>query len=390
MSNNQQSNFFNKYFGEVDESQKVEIPVGGEFQQNGFIGPIGTKMVWRVWTAVDVNGPEFRDQAPTPISSRQLRNGDYHFFYTRPGDAERAIKAIGEDTRAEQYWVFSIPTDELLNSGNLEAVKEGFGVEVAYMSRVKTYRSKKYLHEFHLITLPSVIAAAANAMGIDNAGYDLSEISVNALSATDAWSNEYIGNPEGGNWVESVLGQRRKALWESLGEDDPLRYALDSARMEKFNVQSENMKACMKIVYYPPKQPLLGRLMNVLDPAIGAEYESESGEYKRRYLPAVTEFYAGLDEAKKVGDAEKAAIEANKPAEVGGGVAKAKAAPVIDPNAPKIPDAWTDMPAEWKEMIMEYAGKPDAKLKKDVAEKPNMFACDVDVALEWKTYLESK
>jgi len=241
----------------------------------------------------------------------------------------------------------------LRNLPSLLTIVNRFGDVLAWESQISTLGSIYRRHEYHFISLPAAVAAAADAMGFDNPGFDLSELTEADVVYTPDFQVKMIGtepqetddgykhvNAKGG-YFASVLGQRRDDLWKALGEENAKAFRRIGSGT-KHDTSSKKLDACLRIVEVPWARPAWALLVPVRNPRIDATAKSGT----RLTIPALTVIYQGQEEA------QAAAQEL-----AGGDVATA-----TGDGSLRLPSLWEGNPLNWREHV--------AKVKEALAGKP--------------------
>ncbi len=378
------NDFVSGYFG-GKEKEEVQIPTGGEgFPRMGFIGPVDIVTAYRLWTRADVTSEEFKQSIPQPDFRRETSTGSFFNYYGDSDVAKVAAKELVCEIGPQLFWFFKVPTAEILNTANRERLLEGFGASVTCETRIMTYRSKTYRHEFHLITMPALVAAVAKAEGYDTPGFPIDELIVNDVIVNDAFQETMIGDTSGMNWTDSVLGRRRVELWKALGEDDPAKYTIrpDDRGKVKFVTEAPKLLNCLQLVHNKLPEPLWGRFILATDPSVDAGFEKKDGEWTPGNLPALTEVFKGKEKAIEAAQEdlkklEEAGVSVNDPA--------------VQTNAgePALPERWEGMRDTFVEMlILPLLGKDDEEVEKIVKTESQKYTCEADVAIAWRDWIE--
>lgn len=372
--------FFDQYF---DESQKTELPVGGDFTPTGLIGPMATARMYKFSSQTNLLDDEYKGKVQKP--DYHWPSGDWHFYYyNKREDAVSAAAVAGNEDYGPQFrWLFQMSVDEIMNIVDLSKMKEAWGAMMTLESGISTYRSTKYRHEFHLINLPAAVAAAGKVLGYD-VHYDLSELMNSKTDFTDDFRNEMIG-PEDMTMEDvfknTILGKRRAALWAALDEPNPMVYnspTKDKAD-NKFTTHSEKLIMCLKPAEYRSKKKALVRMVSVPDPrvdAVNRKKQDDNGNPRRLLIPTIFEFFKTEEEAKAAAEEDKARQTANANKKAGG-----------IGNEPALPAIWADLKAEWMSEIAEYVGKPLAPVLKS-ADYANL-GCTKEELTAWLQFLNS-
>jgi hypothetical protein len=352
---------FDKLFdGFLDAEQQVKIPVGGEFL-GYFIAPFMAGVVHKFNSEVDLA------QMEIAFDSRiNTRSGGYQYYYKDPVAALEAAKAAGA-FNPQPVWRFETPLVNVISLKDED--KEKFkGDSITKECRITTLQSAKHRHEFHLITLPSAVAAMAKLAGLDVPEFDLSELQNTDSIYTDEFQEKMIGGPNA-VYTSSVLWQRRKALWEALGEKDPGKYTVNSSK--KTDTESDKLAGCLRIVSNAWKNPLWIQLVAVPDPKVDATWTTDDGT-KRQTLPTVRRIFKSEAEAREFHTEmlKKAGIE--------------EVVKTVSTSNKPLPKEWIGMEDEWKKTIdgvrPQLVGKPkptqlkiikESKMEEDLLATPD-------------------
>jgi len=304
--------------------------------------------------------------------------GSYKWLYYRDYSAAKNAYEILSPEQVEKGfkptsdWVFYTDVSSVLNRTTeaKETLKERVGNTLLYSSRVQTLRTgnsrypAKNRHGFCLIALPAAVAATADLLGYENAGFDLTELTEPRDDAdyTDEFFTQMCGDLEG-RYDDSVLFIRRASLWASLGEDNPKAQAMKgsvtaSGRPNSLATSSERLSQCLAIAQGRWKKPLWARVVTVNDPL-------PTNGFRPRF-PALTEIYTSEEEAR---EAAKADLEAR--------------GEEVD-DAPALPENWSDYRAEFIEAVKSYDGPKTApKIKAELD-------CSKAEYEAWVAYIEEK
>lgn len=368
----------------LNKQEQVNMPVEGEqFPTSGFIGPVRAKMLWNFGSDIDLAGPEYREDVPQPFYREQFPgSGRYNYFYADPNSAKVAAQVDSNAFNPQQVWYWEMKVPDIINI-NTEAFQSN---SIARSCRVNTLRSN-YRHEFHMVTLPSVVAAVAKLMGYDTPGYDLTELLVRDTVVTDEMSRRLIGgllNEDKDGKVrftapyyqESELWEKRAALWEALGEEDPAKYTVDalkpnSTKPANSNTEAKKLQELLGLYINPWDEALWVRFAMATDPRVGAV--TKSG--RALTLPVVVEAFGSEKEAQAAAkaDAEKFGKED------GGGEVK-----VDRGDMPPVPEGWDE--GEWIAEITPFLDmkKVAAKRAFDPEDYEGATFEDVWAWVEWE------
>ncbi len=352
----------------LPEDQEVEplhIPTEG-FATTGFVA----QWMGKVLYSLMVEGVEIEmlnrqlksdgeELLPEPIAHRKLgESGWTKYWWVKDSDAREAANLLklheGLDRRpgVSTVWRFEAKSETCLNLS--PAAQDAFGDVLGWEARISTLGSIYRRHEFHFISLPAAIAAAAAALGLDNPGFDLSELTEADIVYTPDFQARMIGtepqeqesgkykhiNVKGGFWG-AVLPQQRDALWKALGEENPKAFRRIGSG-GKYDTSSKQLDQCLRIVERPWTEAAWALLVPVKDPRLDATAKSGT----RLTVPALTTIYRGQEEA------QAAAEELT-----GGEVAAAN-----DNGGLRLPTLWQGQESNWKSHV--------AKVKEALGGKP--------------------
>lgn len=379
------TDFRQKYFGDK-EKEEVKIPTGGEgLPSVGFIGPVDIVMAHRVFSAMDVASDEFKRSIPQPDFRRENRTGSFWNYYTDYEAAVVADKELGGQYGPQLYWFFKVPTAEVMNTPDMQKLMDGFGASITGETRIATYRSKMYRHEFHLVTMPTLVAALAEVMGYETPGFEIEELIVRDPIVDDTFQETMIGDVSKMDVFSCILGRRRVELWKALGEEDPAKYTLkpDSKGNEKFMTEAEGLRNCLDFIHSKLPDPIWGRFILATDPRVDAGFEAEKdGQWRPGNLPALTEIFVDKDAAKKAAQED---LEMFKEA----GVEVSDPAVQTDKDEPDLPERWEGMRDTFVEMlVLPMLGKEDEEVKELVDKDSDKYGCSGDEMVEWKGFME--
>ncbi len=309
---------------------------------------------------------------PEPIAHQKLGDSGWHkYWWLKDAEAREAANLLklheGLDRRpgVATVWRFEAQSSSCLNLS--PAAQDAFGDVLGWEAQISTLSSIYRRHEYHMISLPAAVAAAATAMGWDNPGFDLSELTEADVVYTPGFQVKMIGtepqeqesgkykhvNAKGG-YADSVLWQRRAALWAALGEGNPKAFRRIGSGT-KLDASSKQLDACLRIVEVPWAKTAWALLVPVRDPRLDAT--SKSGA--RLTVPALTVIYQNQEEAQ-------AATQ-----ELTGG----ETAPANAEGKPRLPTLWQGQESNWKSHV--------AKVKEALSDKlpilPNVTQAVIEV-----------
>lgn len=355
------------------EVEPLHIPTEG-FATTGFVA----QWMGKVLYSVMVEGVEIEmlnrqlksdgeELLPEPIAHRKLgESGWTKYWWMKDGDAREAANLLklheGLDRRpgVSTVWRFEAKSSSCLNLS--PAAQDAFGDVLGWESQISTLGSIYRRHEYHMISLPAAIAAAATAMGFDNPDFDLSELTEADVVYTADFQAKMIGtepqeqesgkykhvNTKGG-YANALLWQRRAVLWAALGEGNPKAFRRMGSGT-KYDTSSKQLDACLRIVERPWGKMVQGAfipqttwalLVPVRDPRLDATAKSGT----RLTIPALTAIYQGREEAEAVA------------LELTGG----EAAPANAEGKPRLPTLWKGAESNWESHVAEVKAKLGGK-----------------------------
>jgi len=304
-------------------------------------------MLFKVGSRDDVKtwnescGPE---KKINPAASVAM-TGWYNYYFRTWEEANRAMELIGSENKegkkisVEQVFRVELDRDSIINWSSGEA-KDKWNKNISGDVIVKTLRSTKLRHQYHMIFLPALVAAVGRYIGKTDVEFDVSELASRDTVFDDKFYATHCGDPDetqattkefydyiqsmvdqGASqeaalkaaltdgickvpYVESIYWQNRDEVWASLGEEDATAYnpiirAADGTpdpKQPKYTTTSPVLDACLGLATKTWTKPIWVRILFVNDPKVDAVYtDGTSGETKRRTLPVITEVFA--DEA---------------------------------------------------------------------------------------------
>src|SRR3990167_4570689 len=193
-------------------TEEVEIPTGvGFFQPSGLISKWQAGIAFRVgYTQIDL-ALEGKYKADQIIRSNDGQQFCYYFLDGKL--AATIVKEYGIAIAPEQVWLFQTLRSDILTKFEKEDALANFKPLLTYEVSVKTYRSKKYRHELHLIALPAAVQAAALRMGLlTEPVFSLTELVLpdregGEQKFTDEFQYNMVGHPDaqGAGTPEGIL-----------------------------------------------------------------------------------------------------------------------------------------------------------------------------------------
>lgn len=372
--------------------ERASLPTGGEFSPSGIIGPWTAGVFWSLYTEVDLgqyNQGVSVEERLIWANSNKRGSGTWYYF----ADADSAAKAkepAQSQYGANRIWYFQTERDRILNFADPDALAK-WGQFPSSECALRTPASKKYGHEFHLISLPAAVHAAAVFYGLDVPDYDLSELLNRDATFTDDFYAHMCGNPdEKGSWVGSVLGKRRAALWAALGEPDPSRYVIGATG--QYGTEAPDLIDCLKIANNKWEEPMWARVVLVPDPRVDAVFGSED---KRLSRPGLFEIFPDEATARTVAVKE---IEEFKARQAGTDTETDTSANVSAPRPPgparpPVPTPTLAVPAKWAQYGPEFwtnwlsQAPPNGVAGVDAVQAARLAECDVADINAWRTHL---
>jgi len=352
-----------------EPKETVPLPVGGDFVSSGFVGPWrASTELWMLMSQGDYNKGEL------PYQFRNLVGGWYSYYFVTTEAAELGAEFLGSRYAASRHWVFQVPTADVINFASEEG-KAKWGSQIILPCRVTGLKSRKYRHEMHFVTLPSVVASVATLLGYSNPGFDIAPLMNLEDELPDEKQTKLIGNDKDG-YEGSLMFEQREALWLALGEKNPEAYlepgSLDhKGRPSPYAMTSPQLATCFKAVNIPWPEPVWCRVVTVSNPHVDGH--SKAG--KRLILPTVTEMWP--DEAS----ARAAVGEVETPQEGKPG------------GRPDIPTAWVDMPDRWRDQMENFKrkvsqGTPVEEVYRETGGK-DVFGASLPEVLAWLPHVEA-
>jgi hypothetical protein len=365
------------------QATPIHIPTEG-FATTGFVAQWMGKVLYSFMLEdkdiAYINSLLTEDEEKVPEPAAQQKLGDsgwIKYWYLKDTEAREAANLVkkheGLDRRPgiSTVWRFEAKSETCLNLS--AAAQDAFGDVLGWESQISTLGSVYRRHEFHFISLPAAIAAAASAMGFDNPGFDLSELTEADVVYTPAFQVKMIGaepqeqdsgkykhvNAKGG-YSDSLLWQRRADLWAALGEEDPKKFRRIGSGT-KHDTSSKQLNICLRIVEAPWMNPTWALLVPVRDPRLDAT--SKSGT--RLTIPALTAIYQNQEEAQTAAQ------------ELTGG----EAAAVANNSKPRLPTLWAGNESNWQNHV--------AKVKEALGSKPPILPNITQAIIEVQGSLEN-
>lgn len=296
----------------LNPDEKVKLPVGGDFVSGSIIGGWYAVVTTAFMSETDLGTIE---EAPKP--DYVFKRGNYlRYHYKSYEQGKKASDICGQQYPPKQTWLFLCERAKVLSMTEEDVAK--WSDPISMEVEISTLKSKKRRHELHMISLPAAVVAYANAAGFENPGFDLSELTSKDTVFNDEFQFKMIGTED--KYTDAVLWQRRAALWQALGENDPSKYN-PKGTGTKYDTESDKLSACLGILARTWKTGIWARLVQVNSPVVDAVFGDES---KRLTIPALTEIYENKAVAQKVATEE---LEARKKAKEANGNGNIKSIP---------------------------------------------------------------
>jgi len=360
------NSFLKSFLGE----ETVTLPVGGAgFLPSGLIGPWNAGVVFRSpsWFELDLAQEEiafhFREKSGgTPPKYRY-----YWLDYVAAKEAVKVLQAGGRFFGPETVWRLETPSAKVLSFAD-EETRDKFGETITYTVTVKTPKAKGR-YEFHLLALPFAVQAVAQVLGlIKDPIFTAAELLSSDQVHDDVFEKEMIGDPDDKTpeaMLNSVLGQRRAALWQALGEVNPLAYV--SQGEGAYVTKSQNLKTCLGIIEQKWIAPVWCEVSTVFDPTVGGHWQTQEGQDRRSRIAVITRFFNDQKEAQT---AATELIERIKASQASSGTTSA---PAPATNAePPIPAVWKE---HGKDVFLE-------NLRAVMAKPPMKAAADMGITVD--------
>lgn len=256
-------------------------------------------------------------------------------------------------------------------------------------------------HIMHLIQLPTFVSVVAKAFGYEVPNFDLSPIlevpEDDGTPYTETYQQNLIGvvcTEENGkkkykkemDW-NSHFGKARKALWEALGEKDPMRYLMAGSitstgnakpAVSKFATVSEKLNQCLRAWWLPVSELHWVEISNVFDPFVDAVYEKNNADgtsrFNRNQISLITRIMTE-DEARELALRR---MEAREDSE--GSFVPAQPAKDAKPDYPVAIQGTTKAAR-----TAQTAWNSEAKDASDETLKEDYGATDEEISM-WRTY----
>ena len=380
--------------GLPDQGQKVELPSGGgDFVPTGFIGQWMATLAHRIYVECDSDEALRISKSTGCVLHNTTKNGAFFFFDT----AEHAKAVMDEHGIKYSNFVWHLEAQKDRLFWYSEESKEKFNWDpIGGDVNVKTLGSRKYRHEFHLIALPSAVAAVARFFGKD-LHFDISPLLAEGVQdeeffalmcgdpdakKTDLKEFNSVLNAQTEKGIPfaaalssarstesipmeySVLWRQRETLWKELGEPDARKYTVnqdgeDTKDGEKTDTTAPYLSAAVGIVQ-PWTEARWMKVRLVPDPRVDATND----DGKRFSIPVIVDYYHNEAEAK-------AAFESTR----------AQADEDTTSGEPAIPEAWAGFTgSQFADVLREQWGKAPPLFEK-------AMGCSVEECQEWATFL---
>ena len=384
---------FKPDFIKVDKSTPPSMPVGGDFLPTGLIVNAALAVRYSFMSKEVLDFGKKFDYATRDLGTSEWKR----YYFKDEAQATEASQLAGQQFGPTQYVVMQASTDSILNIA--DEYRGRFGDTLTYEIRITTLKSKKYRHEYHLLFLPSLVAAAAKALGT-NISFGVDELNQAAARVreltdsdkppttmvngreieispdeavfNDAFHWRMIGNPDAkenddDGFLNSVLWKERARVWTALGEDDPKVYLPIGSEEagERYKKVTTKSKALSDLLWWAMRDwqsPIWVRLVTVPNPYEDRRYEDkETGDHKRNNCLIIGEFFEDEKTARKAAQ-EELEGKAKRKAEASGEAQEPS-------SVPPLPSAYADYPDIWKGMVQKAkeavpAGPPPVVLPK--------------------------
>lgn len=315
------------YEGEEEEEEKVRLPEGAEFT-NDTTGFWQCGIMWSIYTDAGIE----MDDLEIPYDGRVKLPTDASFWYWTNNHEEHALeakKAVGLEFNPNLVWHWRCDTSTIIGWGSTDqSPQDIFGDTIEWDAQATTLNSSKRRHQFHMITLPSMVQALALRQGaLKKPVYDYMDFARVMATINDSNAPELLERfvrPH--DYQESELWAARADIWSALGEKNPMTYATDPN--SRFHVESDTLRAYLLPVYRPTSW--WTTVTRTIDPGPGNKSLS-SGNWRNCHI--IKEVFRSKEEAM-------AAANQNG----SGSVAEA------------MPEAWSNSsPNDLKEYIADWA-----------------------------------
>jgi len=419
-----------KALGVKVDGKQAEVPAGGEFQSSGFVGPLMAGMFFSISSQENYTqynrGMAAENQVPSPDYFEPMGNWGYRYYYVDKDAANKACELIGSTNNEgkkilpQMLWHTEMERDQILNWASSENRLKWAEI-LSQDCAVKTTASKKYRHEYQMITLPSAVQAAALYLGmLDAPVWNMEELLDRNTVYDDEFFAQHFGDPTAkkddleafNEYVQSIIveqgvpesqairiaresgivkvpyqfsiyWERRDVLWNALGEKNPescLPIVRDangeiSKNQPKKAVSSLHLDYCIKFATSRWEKPVWARIMYVSDPRVDATFDS-NGEERRSNLVVISEIFTDRNAAAEVVGAESEGDASD--------VAEARAAvqPAEVVAIPTVPANWAAVNFSPEMFLEQIKNKGDIP----AAEIASGLQCSVDeinAFLEW-------
>jgi len=394
-------------------TKQQALPEGGnEFSNSGFIGQVLSKKAWKFWSGENIKF--YTDQLPYKKGVDYMVSSvreDSHFYYFFDQDAGKAAAKVLKRYDPDYTWRFEMPIGSV-KSFRSPTAAEKWGQSISADTQIASLFSRKHRHEYHMITLPSLIDAFARRAGmLTESIWNCHELlDASAENLTDEFEWRMIGHPDANDqdkeqmaellditkditkahdvvlgrnvpdnlknyegikihYTYSVLWQRRAELWKALGENNPDVYMVaDTATTEKGKEletsATTKLNRLLMVSTTEWEQPIWVQMYTVDDPRVGSAYSS-GGSTRRPRLPVIGEIFKN---------------EADAIAATGGDGVEVASVQAADSTTPPYPAAWIGSEADFRTMLADVKAsnptKPMVLIAKD-------FACTVDEITAW-------
>jgi hypothetical protein len=337
----------------LNKDKQVVIPTGGDFPPTGLIGLWSAAVMTTFSSEVDL-----KEEGITTFNAvRQMGDSGWARYYWLDHDAAKdAAKELKREYGTTSLWVFEAESTSILNFASDKA-REAFQGTITYDGcTVVTLRSRKRRHQLHMLALPALVRAYAEANGWDVPEFELIKtLCSQDTMFTDDFQARMIGDPNNPDaFDDSELWKYRAELWKALGEENAHAYQ-PIGHGTNYDVTSERLNEAIQPLHCQWDDPVYLRLVTVPDPRVDATYEQRSsGDIKRLRIPCVMDIYNNKEEAE--------AAAAEDRARMGGGRSSdGETSTTSSSGLPPYPENWAYSDAAKKDWHSVVAGLKEGK-----------------------------
>ncbi len=378
----EQDAFIAEWAGELGQ-----LPSALEFTPTGFVAPWSAGLLYKQIvqqdsTLLNENGVKF-------VRERMMGTEGWRtFYFNQHVEAAKAIEVFdlkdpqGKPSRPQEAWVLECETGKIVNAGDLDKLADVFGPYILYEVNIVTLASNRHRHQLHMITLPSVVAAQAIQMGLDNPGFNLNELKNPDMLLTDEYQAQMIGGPDARKsdanfYTESVLWKRRAALWTALGETDAAKYQAPgttdySGRLSALATNAKPLARCLSAFQNKWTKPRWARVLQVNSPAMIDRIKKGNSAGNPGRVPIVVEFFDTEKDARAAVERERGDKEPAETIAVMG----------VGNKEPALPKEWQGQREEWVGYLGSSVG--EGKTNKEIADE---LTAKIGEVVAWKRFL---